>query len=297
MNPVCIYDGTSIFVRDPKIFDQVFDNTEKYNVQIITDTVSGKEDFKGRFRNLTINSATNSRGPGVVIGGSLHKWKNKDHNHDVFFWEDFLTVYNEILSEFKFDPSKTDLWSLEGGLNNLLPSNFKSPIRDILENTLLLKGESKKESRTKHANKGYGLEVIKGECKHKFYDKGSQYRLEYKVLRTECSCKRRPLAKHGLITFEDLIDFEKHQSFGKHLLKAFETLLIFQPEVLHAPDLLSQDRDFLLQHNNTNAWTALQKSNYHQFKKAKNRLFTLIDKHCDINYRTEILNLMRAQLF
>ncbi len=296
MKQICTYDGTSIFIRDPQIFDHVFDNTEKYNLQIITDTVSGKEDFKGRFRNFTISSATTSRGPGVVIGGSLHKWKNKDHNHDVFFWEDFLIVYNEILSEFKFDPGQTDLWSLEGGLNNFPPNSFKSPIRDILENTLLLKGQSKKESRTRHVNKGYGLEVIKGECKHKFYDKGSQYKLEYKVLRTECSCKRRPLAKHGLITFEDLIDFEKHQSFGKHLLKAFETLVIFQPEVLHSPELLPSDREFLLQHNNSNAWTALQKSNYYQFKKAKSRLSTLIDKHCDINYRTQILNLMRAQL-
>src|SRR5688572_17067536 len=111
---VCLYDGTTIFVQDPRFIDHLLKNPGRYNLKGNFDLESHSKiaGFTGSFRNFRIHTAHNSRGPGIVLGGSLHKWKNRSHNYDVFYWHDFLKVYEEILTEFPFDPQLNDLWVL-----------------------------------------------------------------------------------------------------------------------------------------------------------------------------------------
>lgn len=297
MNRIAIYDGISVFVRGEEIVRQILASPERYNIQVKTDSVSGNQiGFDGRFKNFTIKSAANKRGSGVVLGGSLHKWKNKTHNHDIFLWDDFLSVYAEFLSEFQFDPYKTDIWKLEGGLNNLLGEQFKLSIKELAENILLLKDDGKNISRRKFSKDGYSFEVSRGECTYKFYDKSAQFSLQKKLLRTECSCKTRKLKKHGITTFADLVNYENHSSYSKFLLSAFESLLIFQPEILQGGTLSEPERDFILLHNNQNHWIRLKKTSNYHYKEARKKFLDLVDKHCAINHRTEILSLMKAQL-
>jgi len=295
---VCTYDGITLFTQDKGCIAHILKNSEKYKLQGSYDITTNQTlwKFSGKYKNFTISAVTNSKGNGIRLGGSLHKWKNQVHNYDTFKWGEFLKAYYEIINEFRLDPCNTVIWSLESGLNNPLPNHLKYKARDIPENTLLLNGDPKKSSRSKYAHDGYGLENQRGECKQKLYDKGVQFSVGYEILRTECSCKRRPLAKHGLITLEDLIDYDKHLLYGNYLIKTFETLLLFQPEILLNPSLSDIDRLFLLEFNNTISWNKLRKKSDYQFKKARKRFLSLIDQHCEINYRSEILNLMNSQL-
>ena len=292
---VCIYDGITFFIKDQGCIDHILSNEKKYNLQFsylkYGDSLVSR--FVGKYKNMSISSI---RG-GIRIGGSLHKWKNENHNYDTFYWNEFLSVYQEIVEEFKFDPSQARISSLEGGLNNVLPEHFKFKAKDFPINTILLMGDPKISNRQKYSNDGYSLTISKGECKYKIYDKGSQFKLVHEIVRTECSCKKRPLFKHGLAAFEDLLDYSNHFSYAKFLLKAFNSLIIFQPDVLEGHNLPEQDRVFLSALNNSRHWIEIRKKSDYQFKKNINRYFSLIQEYSPINYRAELLTIMESQLY
>lgn len=294
----CIYDGITFFIRDPASINHILGNPAKYKmnktIEIATENVLWK--YSGRFKNFTIRAAFNSRENGLTIGGSLHKYKNETHNHDLFTWKEFLGVYNDLVNEFKFDPRLADIWSLEGGVNINLPETYRYKASDIPEKTLLLKGKAKKFSSNHYTKDSYGLEILKGECRYKMYDKGRQFRLQNEVLRNECSCKSRPLKKVGLRTFEDLRNIDSHTKYIRYLISSFETILIFQPEILSNPDLQESEKMFLYQFNTASAWNKIRKSSDYQYQKHRRQLDGLINRYCDINYRQEILKQMRLHL-
>ncbi len=295
---VCSYDGITLYTQTEACIEHTLGSSKKYNLEgsydISTDERYWK--FSGKYKNFNISSVINPKGRGIRLGGSLHKLKNGDHNYDSFKWGEFLKVCYEIINEFKLDSKKTFIWSLESGLNNPLASHLKYKARDIPEHTVFLRGKPKKSSQTEYKRKGFGLTVEKGYCKHKLYDKGIQFKVGYEILRTECSCKKDHLEKYGLITLDDLLDYNKHLLFGEYLLAVFNTLLIFQPEILTNPSLPDKDRLFLLEYSNNLSWFRLRKKSDYQYQKARERFLALIDNYCEINYRTEILNQMISQL-
>jgi hypothetical protein len=296
---ICIYDGITFFILDPAFRQHVLQNCARYNLQGNFDYESRQPtgSFRGKFRNFDIYTAGNSRGSGVVLGGSLHKWKNKSHNHDTFYWDDFIKVYNEILDEFDFKPELSDVWVLESGVNFHLPTNWPYKASALPNNTIFLKGEPKARLARRYPNNGYSLTIEKGGCKAKFYDKGSEFDLPYEVLRPECSCKRRTLQKLGLNTFKDLLDEKIHLKLGKQLTKEYRTLLLFQPEILQNIALTSEDRMFLLEFNTSNAWINLKRTRTdYQYQQIRNKYLALIDKYCEINYQREILTYLAQQM-
>ncbi len=294
----CIYDGITFFIKDQSSINYILQNASRYNIEETTDLASQSVlwKYRGRYKNFTIKAHFNSKVRGLTVGGSLHKYKNVNQNHDHFKWSDFLSVYNEIINEFRFNPKLVDIWSLEGGVNIRLPENYRYKASDIPKMTILLKGEARKASRNKYAKDGYGLEISKGECKYKMYDKGSQFKLEYEVLRNECSCKSRPLKKLGLRSFQDLINVDSHSKYSTYLLRSFETLLIFQPEILEHSELRESDRMFLYRFNTDASWNNVRKISNYQYQKNRLRLDQLINRYCAKNYRQEILNQMKSQL-
>jgi hypothetical protein len=295
---VCIYDGITLFILDQALKEHLQCNSRKYKLigNYDYDTGTRLETFTGRFRNFDIYTAANSTGYGVVLGGSLHKWKNKTHNFDTFLWQDFRQVYEEIVDEFRFDPSKTLIWVLEGGLNNTLLPQWTYKANDFPRNTIFLKGDPKSTKKKRHSKGGASLHIEKGSCTHKLYDKGRQNNLDFELLRTECSCKRKSLIKLGINTFENLLDYEKHVKLGKQLIRNFETLLLFQPEILQHIDISTEDKMFLLEYNNSAAWINLRKESDYKYQITRKKYSGLIDKYADVNYQREILAQMQKQL-
>jgi hypothetical protein len=295
---VCIYDGITLFILDPAFKEHLKNNSGRYRLIGSYDYETGTrlETFTGRFRNFDIYTAANSTGYGVVIGGSLHKWKNRTHNYDKFYWRDFIQVYKEILEEFKFNPEKTLIWVLEGGLNNTLLPHWNYKASNFPRNTILLKGEPKSSKTKKHTKGAASLHIEKGSCTNKLYDKGKQNNLDYELLRTECSCKRKSLIKIGINSFEDLLDDNKHHKLGKQLIKTFDTLLLSQPEILVHPDMTMEDKMFLLEYNNSLAWITLRKESDYQYQIKRKKYLNLIDKYAEVNYQKEILLQMQKQL-
>ncbi len=295
---ICIYDGISIFIQQQEFINHILSHKEKYNL-ILSNEKHGEIEvlkFWGKYKNISISYITTSKGKGIKLGGSLHKWKRGTHNHDTFYWGEFLEVYQEIIDEFKFDPSQARILSLEGGLNNPLPDHFKFKAKDYPINTILLMGDPKVSNRQKFTNNGYALTISKGECRYKIYDKSSQFELENEIVRTECACKKRPLFKHGLVSFEDLLDYSKHLSYAEFLLKAFDSLILFQSDVLEGYNISEPDRLFLSALNSSRHWIELRRKSDYQFKKSIKRYLSLINEHSPINYRTELLTLMKNQI-
>src|SRR4051794_29819308 len=103
---LCLYDGATILIKDPLSINHIRNNPQRYGLKGTYDMSSGEElaQFEGKFRNFNIWTGGNRRGSGVFIGGSLHKWKNRTHNYDSFYWQEFVQVYNEVVNEFQFRP-------------------------------------------------------------------------------------------------------------------------------------------------------------------------------------------------
>lgn len=294
----CCYDGLVIFTRQESFIDYLKDHSHTYNIKVEIDNHTNQltEHFKGEFKNFKIQSARNSTGYGVVISGSIHKYFDRKDNSERFLWVDFIQAYNLFLQDFPLDPTEALLWNLECGLNNFLPPSWEIKASNFPGNTVYLMGDPKSISQNKYSRGAISLHVKKGECLAKFYDKGQQFKKDREILRTECSCKTRPLKKMGFIYLSDLIDRTKQESYYKYLLKTFETLIIYQSEALPNPLIPINDKEFLLNFRSRNAWTELKKNNYYRFKKAKERFNNLMTTYCPVNYKEEIIKLMKAQI-
>ena len=294
---ICIYCGITLLIRDPQSINHIISNPVKFKLKGMHDMVTGDDlgVFEGKYKNFRIRTGGNKRGVGVFIGGSLHKWKNATHNHDTFYWYELLKVLAEIANEFQFNPEEVDVCSVEGGLNILFGPTWKYKARQIPKNTILFKGEPKSSVRKKMPNGGYQLEMEKGECTDKMYDKGRHYKLSYEVLRYEKRFLK--FRSSGIRLFSNLLDVNLHDALGRKLLETFETIIIFQPEILDNGNLFEQERQFLLEHQNEHSWLRLRKERkYHGFRKRVKEYDRLITKYCPINYKTEILQLMKLQL-
>ena len=100
----------------------------------------------------------------------------------------------------------------------------------------------------------------------------------------------------GINTFSDLFDFDKLQQYERRLLKFFESLILFQPEILDSSVLTDEELLFMMEYRNSNAWIELKKKSQYQFREKKKKFSSLIDKQCPFNYKTELIRIMASQL-
>jgi hypothetical protein len=293
----CFYDGISLFIKDPRIFEHCVRNANRYgligNFDVETDI--DLLTFKGRFKNFDISTAETKSSKGLLIGGSIHKYVHGS-NHGQFLWSEFLEAHKIIQEEFQFDGSLVDFWILECGFNLELPDNWAYPTKEIPKNTIYVRGEPMKSTKTRYARGAFGIELLKGGCKEKSYDKGTQKNLTFKVLRDECSCKKLALQRLGFRVYDDLIDLGKHLKYANHVVKAFSNLIMVQHEIFDNPNLPATDRMFLREYNNNKAWVDLRKKSDYQFKIARKRHIKLVDTYCPVNYQREIHTLMMKEL-
>ncbi len=298
MEKLCSYDGITLFIKGEEIRNHVQDLDHKYRLRREFDYSGRLTNFQGRYKNFDIWTAGNSRGSGIAIGGSFHKlFNNELHNYNTFYWSEFEHVYSELLNEFQFDPLQTDIWVLESGINNLIPNDLMYNASNIAESVIYINGKPKLTEQKYHPKGGFGVTMKKGRCAIKIYDKGRQYKLLDEIVRTECSCTRRKLIQLGFHTFNDLMDFKKHQAYSQFVYKKFQNLILFQPEIFDSSDLTNEEKLFLYEYSNGNAWTALRRNNPYKFKKTLEELQKFIDRHCSINLRRLLLNQMQTQIF
>jgi hypothetical protein len=255
---ICLYDGSTILIKDPESIAHVKNNPEKFRLKGRYDMETGdvSDQFEGKYRNFEIRTGGNKRGKGIFIGGSFHKWKNRTHNYDTFYWDDFLEVYDELLEAFQFRPELACICSVEAGLNIEFAKEWGYKAAQIPKSVVLLKNLPRSSGKKHERNKGYSLTNNKSEVTTKIYDKGKQFYLTYELLRIENKFEKSRSAKIRL--FSELKDIEKHDYLAQHLLKTFETLILFQAEIFSNQNLSEEDHQFLLIHQNENEWLRLR---------------------------------------
>lgn len=295
---LCTYDGITALNMDPVSINYVLSEVKKYKLRASFDLESKIElGQSGRFRNFDLTTGANSRGSGIYLGGSLHKWKNGNHNHDQFYWHEFNQVVEELVDEFKLRPAQVDVCGLEAGINFNIPVDWNYQARTFAKNILFINGKPREEYITRYDNGGIGYEASRGECAYKGYDKGRQYKTGSEILRLEkVYAKGRPLNKLGIRTLEDLLKPENHGLICNDVLKSFKGLMVFQPELLNNPLLSNEDYKFAVKFSTSDAWQKQLKENRNTFKNYRARYNSLINKYCDYNIQEEVLKAMASML-
>lgn len=294
---ICLYDGVTILITDPDSIAYIKDNPEKFQLKGRYDLETGdvSDQIEGKFRNFDIWTGGNKRGKGIFIGGSLHKWKNRTHNFDTFYWHQLVKVCDEISEAFQFKPELAFICSLEAGLNIEFAKEWTYKAAQIPKNVVLLKNQPRKINKEFQRNKGFLLQSTKSEVATKMYDKGKQFYLTYELLRIENKFQKSRSANIKL--FSELTDIRKHDELAQKLLKTFETLILFQPEIFLNKSLLEEDRQFLSIHQNENEWLRLRGNRkYKEFEKRVKHYNSLIDKYCPVNYKNSILQIMKNKI-
>jgi hypothetical protein len=290
---ICLYDGFSLLIHDPSSIEYIRNNPKKFKLLGEYNMKDGQAlgTFRGTFKKLKIRTGGTKRGVGIIIRGSFHVWKNGDHNYDVFYWSDLRQVLKEIAQEFQFNIEQVDVLSIEVGINLRFKAAWKYQSQQLVRNAVLFGGEPMLSTRKKMPNGGYFLEMVKSEISNKLYDKGRQHKLGNEVLRSEMRFLKNRTSNIRL--FSELLDDGKHDALVSVLIKNFETLILIQPEILDK-QLTIEERQFIIEHRHPDSWLNLRKSRaYREVKKRREKLDFLTDKHCEVNYHKELLNMMK----
>ena len=297
-NKLCTYDGITAFNLDPASIDYILSDVSKFKLRASFDLESKIElGQNGRFRNIDLSTGSNPRGTGIYLGGSFHKWKNGDHNHDQFYFNEFQQVITEWIEEFKLHPGKVDACGLEAGVNIVLDKKLNYEARTFPQNILFINGKPREKSIIFYDNGGVGYEAMKGDFAYKCYDKGRHYGVDSEILRIEKVYEKgKPLIKLGIRTLEDLLSPESHRRICEDVLKSFKGLMVFQPDLLTNPLLSYDEHKFVVKFSTADAWLKQLKENPYFFKKYKAEYNSLINKYCSYNIQEEIIKIMTSML-
>lgn len=211
----------------------------------------------------------------VYFSGSLHKYWNEGlHNYNLFDYNAFLDVLNDLNIKFGICPSSSQLRAIEVGVN----VNPPIPTIEIIDNCLM-------HSTRPFEYKYHSDEGRYKQCEHsqyiiKLYDKALHYNakgfnVKGEVLRFEIKYKKMQILNGlGIYTLNDIARFNWER---------FNYLLTSQwSKIIYAPKHECVSSMRLLQFQNERHWTNLMKNNrrstfYKHRKELENHLEKLGD--------------------
>ncbi|MCW3105895.1 MAG: hypothetical protein JWQ09_401 [Segetibacter sp.] len=306
---LCLYDGIKLRSYDRDYIDWLI-NQEQFNFKITVDTATGMIlRYQGEYRydrenpknkkkfDIDIHLVPQYPGWAVDFSGSVHNWSNKGHNHNDFFWKDFLKVYHEMITVFQFDPENLEIVNLEVGVNCVIPDWMKVTIPEILESILSLLGVCKNKSWIQKSNRD-SFKVERGERYLKAYYKSVQYKLGKEVIRLELGYprSRRLIKDSGVKMFSDLIKISSLFKFKQLLDDAFKDLHTNQPGLsTMAAKELEADPE-IAKYNTASFWCKLKKENRRKYLKAREKQERLINKYCSYNLSKDIKRMLHEKL-
>lgn len=299
-NFLCLYDGLKLrswnqeyvkWLLSEKQFELFkFEEIRRSNKPSI---------FVGKCNNLDILIKSTKKGWYVDISGSIHKWMNDGkHNHNDFYWKDFLVVYDEIVDTLCMEPSEMKIVNLELGVNCVLPDYVKFTIAQLLENVLSLAGKFDVKSHN-YDKKSDRCKVDMCERYIKMYNKAIQNGIPYEILRFEIGFKKsRKIEKDvGVFYFNDLKKEAIREKGIKLLIKEFNTLLIYPPDFLERiPVALSEEDREIHQYPKREFWGSLKKRKGSEFKKTLSKFTRLVNQYCSYNIKDEVLEILADKL-
>lgn len=204
----------------------------------------------------------------VFIRGSLHKyWNNGKHNYNDFNLVALLEVLKDIQDKFDIKPHQMKLNALEIGVNITPPVKTTEVLKYcFLHSTVAFK-------RILVSNEGEYIQAQHSQYLIKIYDKARHYKaqgydVKDEILRFEIKfLKMEKLKKHGIYTFQDVIDYG---------LENFVPLLVEEwKRVLFYDFTIESKSKSILNYKNPIYWQELT-SRRSAFQKHKSKLSELI---------------------
>jgi hypothetical protein len=296
----CGYDGFKLFIPGKRIIKFLIDNSKQFHLfgkYSVHDErryelpLTGYYEQEENGYRLSV-SATNivGLGQGVEIKGSFHKFYTNGENYSTYYWWQFIETVERLQAIFPFATELAFVLNQEIGLNIPVPLSWNITAKEILRNFLTYKGGSFiKAHQTNHKEDGFYRQYDLTEYLLKAYDKAMQNGLvEQRILRYEMKVlKSAYLKRLGIVTLEDLMDFDNHQKLCYKLSDTFNDMVIYQDEVddlLLLPDTNVHAR----QYNREQAWEVLHDECRHKYKYTKLKLEELIEENCPYNYKKEL---------
>lgn len=293
----CIYDGITAFILDPNSIEYINCQSLKFNLEDVFDRASKMYlRTEGRIQNLSLETGINPRGKGFYCRGSIHKFDNNRINYDNFHWEELQHKIANLKNIFQFNLCLVDICGLEGGVNIQIPKTWNIKTRELIENIIYMVGRANFSSET-FKDGGIIKKIEKSNSGHKFYDKGVQNGLDCFLLKLECYYKNyKALKKFSIRTLGDLTDIQKHKLVCEDLISTFDSMIIRQPELFSISTLSKTEKDLVHKFSNGEMWVALRKENRYKFNKIKNEYNIIINRHCKVNFKEEIIKMIRAAI-
>ncbi|MDO4729119.1 MAG: hypothetical protein Q4B43_08970 [Bacteroidota bacterium] len=228
------------------------------------------------FKNMTIEPQTN----GVLLYGSLHKFRSQIHNiatseqiakhggfnGDLFTLDEITQTINTLCEALDVCPSVCQLQNIEIGLNNPVSFDPKEFLKGILYH------RNNYDYIVKHG--GNYVQFNHEQYYLKLYNKSRQYQMDIYTIRVEIKVRKmQKLHKAGieLKTLEDINALTLSQTF-EVLYKEFEELVYFD-KTIRIHDLNDKDKERAVQFQNKEYWRDL---NYHKKAYAKDQLQKMI---------------------
>lgn len=232
----------------------------------------------------------------LFIEGSLHRNFFHGKNYDRFFFDDLQVELNKFRKKLFLKLKECYIQNIEAGVNVRVPFLVKF----FIDNCLLLHSTKAFENYDPDKT-GYilGKRAIHTQHSVKSYDKGGQYSLDYHLMRFEDKITKMQYLKthkQKIRTLEDLTDINKVSALGKLLLKVWDDVLIYEPDVKEDGNSFTPTQKQLIHDGlHRDYWIYLLKDSQKKFNKKREMFRGLMAKHSQLNTHSLIKILIQQE--
>jgi hypothetical protein len=189
----------------------------------------------------------------LTIKGSLHKNFYNGTNYQPFNWVNLQSEINTLCNALQINSNKSKISSLEVGVNIVPPFIVDSFLHN---NIINYKGKKFNSYEPDATNFILGIKCVCTQYQVKIYNKGTQYKLPYPLLRIEKRyTKMKPLKRYGIFYLSDVQKFEKVAPMVQELTTMWNDVLIYDvkpnPSELN---LTAKEKVLMLNWCNPNYW-------------------------------------------
>jgi hypothetical protein len=232
-----------------------------------------KRPRRAKYHGLTFSvSPSQVGGVRCYVDGSIHKYRNGGaHNYDGFTLTDIQSTISDLKNRFGIDPNRTELHSVEIGVN--VPFESNSQVVRVIKAAIVQKDKPYTDLFPRSGV--HGKLCARGEYEVKIYDKGRASSVEQPILRVEIKVKKmRFLNGYGLETLADLTSPQKVAALIGVLLDALKHTVFIDPYT--KTDALSQREQLTLEtYRQPERWASLDRN---QRRKKREQVGKILEK-------------------
>jgi hypothetical protein len=230
----------------------------------------------------------------LIIEGSLHK-AFFGNNYQRFTYANMQAEIYHLCISLHLNPASCIIQNIEIGVNLLLAL----PVSSFIFSCILMYSTTPFENYTPDSNGlVLGRFATLSQYRIKIYDKGKQYGLTEQILRYEMRCvKMQCLAKYGINTLADLMNYQKVRELANILLITWDKVLLCDDTIPTKQLNISQNQLTLLRDGrNRDFWVRLHGKNKKQFNKQRQKFRELTAAHSKVDTHALLHEMIKSEL-